>query len=42
MVSNWFTGAVLCFDCPEKRRCILEKAILKGLATIGMSPLGDG
>jgi hypothetical protein len=42
MVSNWFTGEALCFDCREKRRNILEKAIFQRLAAIGMSLLGEG
>jgi len=42
MVSNWFTGVEFCFDCREKRRNILEKAIFQRLAAIGMSPLGEG
>jgi hypothetical protein len=32
MVSNWFTGEALCFDCRENRRNILEKAIFQRLA----------
>ncbi len=42
MVSNWFTGVEFRFDCREKRRNILEKAIFQRFAAIGMSPLGEG
>lgn len=32
MVSNWFTGTALRFDCHEKRRNILEKALFQRFA----------
>lgn len=41
MVSNWFTGEALCFDCREKIRNILEKAIFQRLALHRVSSLGD-